>query len=137
MDPIDDLGAVAGVDHQQEERLAVGIVIVADQHVVEDSAVVVGDQRVADLAQFHVGHAAGEQFGQKDGRAGPLEAEPAHVRDVGDAHGRADRQVFFDDRGVLDGHGPAGEVDHPPAVGNVPIIQRGLQDRRIHCGLLP
>ena len=89
VDPLDDLGPVAGIDHQQEERLAVAIVIVADQHVVEDSALVVGDQRIADLAQFHVGHAAGQQFGQKDGRPGPLEAQPAHVRDVGDAHGRA------------------------------------------------
>ena len=99
-----------------------GIVVVADQHVVEDSAGVVGDQRVADLAQFHVGHAAGEQFGQEDGRAGPLEPQPAHVRDVGHAHRRADGQVFFDDRGVLHRHGPAGEVDHPPAVGNMPIV---------------
>ena len=45
---------------------------------------VVGDQRVADLAELHVGHAAGEQLGQEDGRPGPLEPQPAHVRDVGD-----------------------------------------------------
>ena len=38
VDPTDDLRPVAGVDHQQEERLAVGVVVVADQHVVEDSA---------------------------------------------------------------------------------------------------
>ena len=85
---------------------------------------VVGDQRVADLAEFHVGHAAGEQFGQEDGRPGPLEPQPAHVRDVGDAHGRAGGQVFFDDRGVLDRHGPAGEVDHPRPVAAMPGSKR-------------
>ena len=122
VDPIDDLGVVAGVDHQEEKRLAVGVEIIADQHVVEDSAVVVGHQGVADLAQFHVGHAAGEQFGQEDGLARPLESQPAHVRNVGDSHRRADGQMLFDDRGILHGHGPAGEVDHPPAVGNMPII---------------
>ena len=37
-DPIDDLRPVAGVDHQEEERLAVGVVVIADQHVVENSA---------------------------------------------------------------------------------------------------
>ena len=38
LDPVDDLLPVAGVDHQQEERLAVGVVVVAHQHVVEDAA---------------------------------------------------------------------------------------------------
>ena len=38
VDPIDDLRPVAGIDHHEEERLAVGVVVVADQHVVEDSA---------------------------------------------------------------------------------------------------
>ena len=132
VDPLDDLGPVAGVDDHEEERLAVGVVIVAHQHVVEDAAGVVGDQRIADLAQFHVGHAAGEQLGQEDGRAGPLEAEPAHVRDVGDAHGRAHGQVLFDDRGILHGHGPAGEIDHPAAVAAMPIVEGGSQEPCIH-----
>ena len=122
VDPIDDLGPVRGVDHHEEERLAGGVVIIADQHVVEDSAVVVGDQRVADLVQLHVGHAAREQLGQKDGRAGALESQPAHVRDVDDAHGRADGRVLFDDRRVLHGHGPAGEIDHASAMRHVPIV---------------
>ena len=38
VDPIDDLLPVAGVDHDHIERLAVGVVVVAHQHVVEDAA---------------------------------------------------------------------------------------------------
>ena len=131
-DPIDDFGPVAGIDDHEEERLAMTVVVVADQHVVQDSARVIGHQRIADLAQFHVGHAAGQELGQKDGRPGPLEAEPAHVGDVGDTHGRTRRQVFGDDRGVLHGQGPAGEIDHPAAMRNMPVIQGGSQEPCIH-----
>ena len=38
-------------------------------------------------------------------------------------------QVLLDDRRVLDRHGPAGEIDHPPAVGNVPVIERRFFQR--------
>ena len=123
-DPADDLLAVAGIDHHDVERLAVVVVVVADQDVVEDAAVLVGHQRVADLAQAQVGHAAGERFGQEDGRPGPLEPQPAHVRDVGQADGLSRGVVLLDDRGVLDRHRPAGEVDHSGAVGDVPIVKR-------------
>ncbi len=131
--PIDDFLAIAGVDHQHEKGLAVGIVVVADQHVVEDAAGVVGHQRVADLPQFEVGHPPREQFGQENRRAGSLEPQPAHVRDVGHAHRRADGQVFFDNRRVLHGHRPAGEIDHPPAVGNMPVVEGGMPQLCVHC----
>ncbi len=131
-DPSDDFLPVAGIDDDDVERLSVGIVIIAHQHVVENAADVVRDQRIADLAQLHVGHAAGEQFGQKDGRAGPLEPQPAHVRNIGDGHGISRGVVFLDDRSILHRHGPAGEIDHPSAVGHVPIKKRGSQQVRVH-----
>ena len=113
VDPIDDLPPVAGVDHDDIERLAVGIVVVAHQHVVEDPALVVGHEGIADLAQFHVGHAASEQFGQEHGRTRPFEPQPAHVGNIRDGHGVAGDRMFLDDRRILDRHGPAREVDHP------------------------
>ena len=134
VDPIDDLLPVAGIDHDDIERLAVGIVVVAHQHVVEDAAFVVGDQRIADLAEFHVGHAAGEQFGQEDGRARPFEPQPAHVGNVGDGHGVAGGRMFVDDRRILHRHGPAREIDHPRPVGHVPVKKRGSQQRGVHTG---
>ena len=36
------------------------------------------------------------------------------------------RLVLLDDRGVLDGHRPPGELDEPGAVGLVPRVERGL-----------
>ena len=122
LDPIDDLPPVAGVDDDDIERLAVGVAIVAHQHVVENSAGVVGHQRIADLAEFHVRDAAGEQLGEEDGGPGPLEPQAAHVGDVEDSGRRPGGQMFVDDRRVLERHCPAGEPDHAAAVGDMPLI---------------
>ena len=132
VDPIDDLLVVAGIDHKHVERLAVGVAVIADQHVVENPTLVVGDQGVADLAKFHVGHAAGEQFGQKDRRPGPLEPQPAHMRNIDDAGRRAGGLVLLDDGGILNRHRKAGELDHAAAVSDVPIIKGGMQRTTFH-----
>ena len=71
---------------------------------------------------------------RKTAAPGPLEPQPAHVRNVGDAHGRAGGQVLVDDRRVLDRHGPAGKLDHAGAVGDMPIIQGGVMKRCFHRG---
>ena len=79
--------------------------------------------------------AAGEQLGQEDGRAGALEPQPAHVRDVGDARPRSrDRRCSSMIDVYWMRHAPAGKVDHPPAVGDVPVVQRrSAGSREIRC----
>ena len=79
------------------------------------------------LDQLHVGHAAREQFRQKDGRARSFEPQPAHMGNVGDGHRVAGNRVLVDDRRILDRHGPACEIDHPCTVCHVPVKQRGPQ----------
>ncbi len=134
LDPLDDFQPVAGVDDNDVKRLPEGIVVVAHQHVVEDAALIVGHERVADLAQFHVGHAASEQFSQKNRRAWPFEPQPAHVRNISDCNGISRGGMLFDDRRILHRHGPAGEIDHPCAVGDMPVKKRRSQQIRIHAG---
>ena len=51
-------------------------------------------------------------------------AKPPHVRDIEHADRISGRVVFFGDRRVLHRHRPAGEIDHPAAVCDVPIVER-------------
>ena len=129
LEPIDDLRAVRGVDDDLKRRRVVVDRSVdreaIDEHVVEDAAAVVAHEAVADLPGPHVGDAAGDRGVEEAGRVGAEEPQPTHVRDVEHADRRARGQVFGGDRRVLDRHFPAGKVDHPPAVGDVPIEERG------------
>ena len=109
--PIDDFQTVRGVDHEEIKRFEP-----VNQHVVENASLVVGDERIPDLARFELGDVVGEQVVEKAARIGPAELDPAHVSDIEQADGLPHRLMLLDDRRVLDGHFPAGEVDHPAAV---------------------
>jgi hypothetical protein len=54
------------------------------------------------------------------------------VRNIEQADGRARGLVFGDDRGVLDGHRPAGEIDQPAAMRGVPVVKRRLGQGATH-----
>ena len=120
--PADDFFMIRGIYHQKVERLAVFVVIVTHQHVVEYSALFVGNERIANLPVNQVGYPAGEQFGQENGRSGSFEAQPAHVGDIGHARDAPRGLVLLDNRSELDRHHKTGEFHHPAAVRNVPIV---------------
>ena len=124
-EPRGDLRAVARVDHQAVAgQAALGQMDLVDQHVVEHAAGLVANERVAHLPGRHVVDAAGEHRIEKRGGVGAVDDQPAHVRDVEQPDGPPRGLVLVDDRPVLHGHRPAGEVDHPAAVGDVPVVQR-------------
>ena len=126
--PFDDLLAIARVDDEQMVAAARGVLQTIEQHVVEDSAPLVGDERVANLARLHVADAARQQSVEEvadvdAGGSGAVEAESSHVGDVEQSDGGTDGGMFIGDRGVLHRHRPAGEVDHSAAVRSVPVVQ--------------
>ena len=108
-----------------------------DEHVVENAAGVVGDERITDLTRLHVDDAARRQRIEERRDVGGIgrsavETEPAHVRHVEQAGGGADGGMLGGDRRVLHGHRPAGEVDQPPAESDVTIVQRRSGERFGH-----
>ena len=123
-EPGDDLLAIAGVHDHRVGRVAIGDAAV-DEHVVENSAVFVADEAVANLIGLQIGDAASDDRVEKLGHIAPSELQPAHVADIEHADGVAGGVVFVGDRRVLDWHAPAGEVDHAAAVCDVPIVERG------------
>ena len=120
--PAHDFFMIRGVYHQKIERLAVFVVIVTYQHVVEYSALFVGNERIANLPENHVGDPACKQFGQKYGCSRAFEPQPAHVRDIGHARDAARGLMLLDNRSELDRHHKTGEFHHPAAVRNMPIV---------------
>ena len=100
---------VGGVDDQQvlvlDEAVEVG--------VVDGAAGRRGDDRVLRLADVERGGVVGEDVLEERQGVGAAEDEAAHVGDVEEPGAAACRQVLGDDaRRVLEGHLPAGEVDH-------------------------
>ncbi len=89
VDPAHDLLAIRGVDHDQVERLPVLVVVVADQHVVEDPALArwspassgSGPDRRSPTRRV-------SRPARNSLRTRPLEPQPAHVRDIGDPAAR-------------------------------------------------
>jgi hypothetical protein len=72
-----------------------------------------------------LGHVVGQQVAQVVAGAGADEVQRAHVRNVEHA-GIAPHGVVFLDLGtVMDGHFPAGEIDHLGAGGEMGIVERG------------
>jgi hypothetical protein len=55
------------------------------------------------------------------------------VGDVEQACACPDRLVFGHDRTVLHRHFPAGEIDHPSAMGDVPVVTGGVKQLISHC----
>src|SRR5690606_37872561 len=54
---------------------------------------------------------------------GPFEAKATHVRYVEERRRLPRRRVFVDDRRVLHRHRPAGEIDHPAAMRDAPVVE--------------
>jgi hypothetical protein len=121
-DPRHVLLAVGGV-HAQEQAVVAAAV---GGDVVHDAALLVAEQRVADLVGLHVRDAAREQaVAAREGRAaGELEA--SHVRDVEEPGRLAHGGVLLEDAGVVDREGETGEVHHPRSPPHVGGVERGL-----------
>ena len=107
-DVLEILLLVGGVDAQ--EIVVVGDFV--DQHVVDESAVLVEQARILDLAGLEAaGGVGGDVIGQPQRlRAGDVDL--AHVADIENTHAAAHGEVFFDQRGILHGHVPAAEIHH-------------------------
>jgi microsomal dipeptidase-like Zn-dependent dipeptidase len=114
IDHLSRMADAVGVDHVVDEATLVVQQPGVDRLPVGAPAEVVGDQRVGALQ-----------------RPLPAELDLPHVRDIEHPRGLPHRLVLRHHPAVLDGHVPAGEVDHPAAVGDVPIVKRGPQTHDI------
>ena len=89
-----------------------------------------GVLRLADL-QLCDG-VGGDGVGESE-RIRAVDLDFTHVADVEQADVLAHGVVLFEDAGILDGHVPAAEVDHPGAQLTVRRVERGGLERG--CGL--
>jgi len=64
---------------------------------------------------------------QESVRRRTLDEDLAHVTDVEKADGLADREMFVDDAGILQGHLPSAELDEPRARGPMPFVERSAR----------
>ena len=112
--------------HDQE--VVVLAAAVGDQ-VVGDPAALVREQRVLRLRGSDPAEVVREPCLQVVGRTVAVEHELAHVRDVEDARGGANRLVLLDDRRVLHRHLPAGEGDDAGAELGVSLVERRAAER--------
>ena len=94
-----------------------------EDHVVDDPAALVRDERVLRLAGLEPVDVVRERRLQQVARGRSLDLELAHVRDVEDARVRAHRLVLRDHALVLDRHLPAGERDHARAECDVAVVE--------------
>ncbi len=117
---------IGGVDAQ--EIVVVGHLM--HQDVVHKSAVFVEQPRIVRLAVLQLRDVVGgDEIGQP-GRFRPVDFDLAHVADIEDADGIANGVVLGDDAGILDGHIPAAEIDHPGAERAMDGVQRRFEERR-------
>ena len=139
LQPGDDPLTVARIDDQPHAGRAVGrIRIAGDERIVEHDRSAVGiarDQRIPDAAHLDAGYPSGEQRLQPLDRLGAAHREPPHVRDVEQAGRLPSGKMLLDDRCVLNGHQPTGEVDHPTAMRCMPADQWGFKKCRRHVVL--
>ncbi len=70
-----------------------------------------------------LGHVVGQQMAQVGAGIGAGEIQRAHVGNIEHAGVGAHGVVFLDLRAVVDGHLPAGEIDHLGAGGEVGIVE--------------
>ena len=111
----------AGIDH---DAVTLGAEVIHDQ-VVDHAAALVehaGIQRLAWHGQL--GHVVGQQVPQVVAGTGADKVQRAHVRNVEHAGIAAHGMVFLDLGTVMDGHFPAGEIDHLGAGGEMGVVER-------------
>ena len=123
--PGEVLGGFGGIDHQ-EPCFGSGAV---KNEVINHPAAFVEEERVLPLPDPETGVVVGEEAVQPVAGGGALDAELSHVRDVEDAAGTADREVFLGDALVLHRHIPAGKGHHPGSGVQVGFMQRGERNR--------
>ena len=117
--------AVRRVDDDQVAMVVEAI----DDHVVDDPARIVRDQRVLRPARLQLVDVVRERRLQQIACGRSFDLELAHVRDVEDARIGAHRPVLLDHALILDRHLPTGEGDHARAEGNVTVVQRRSPER--------
>ena len=88
-----------------------------DQNVVDETAVLVEQAGILRLPELQFRDGVGGDGVGELGGLGPANFDLAHVADVEQADGAPDGVVLLEDPGILDGHVPAAEVDHPGAQG--------------------
>ena len=103
-----------------------------DEHIVENAASLVGDQRVTNQSLIDSDDAPREQPIEKLGRSLALESQTPHMRDIKDADRVSRCIVFRDDRRILNRHRPARKVHHSRVTSDVPIVQRRTCERIRH-----
>src|SRR4051794_9353890 len=83
------------------------------QDVIDEAAVFVKQPGVVGLADFETANSVGGDGIGESLRLRPADLDLTHVADVEKADRSADGLVLVDNPGVLDGHVPPAEVDHP------------------------
>ena len=127
-DMLEILLLIGGV--HADEYVVIGDFV--DQDVVYKTAVLVEQSGILRLANLKLGDGVGgEKIGCLDGFH-TQDFDFAHVADVEQAHRLADGVVFFDNAGILHGHIPAAEIDHPGSHRTMDGIERRTLERRGH-----
>jgi hypothetical protein len=128
-----DLGRVRGVGHQQDVLL---VVEVGDQVIDDATGRVVAAEGVLGLAGLDLGEVVAEGGVDVVGGAGTADHGLAEVADVEEPDRLADGGVLLDDAGgVLQRHAPPAELGELRTERDVPVVQRGLEQR--HGANLP
>ncbi|PAV92710.1 hypothetical protein WR25_13303 [Diploscapter pachys] len=101
--------------------------------IVEDAALVVQQQRIADLGRRQAGDVARQHRFQRLRDRRRIQAVPGqrhlpHVADVEQPDRVAHPQMLGHDAFILDGHFVAGKRHHAAATGAVPGVERQVQD---------
>ncbi len=128
LDPLEVAFPVRRVD---DEQIAAALDAVDDQ-VVDDPALLVGQERVLRPADVDLVDVVREQRLEELPGRRPLDVELAHVRDVEDAAVLTHRPVLGNDALVLHRHLPTGEGHHPRAQRDVALVERS-PEQRLHA----
>ena len=138
-----EIGLFAGGVDDQEKPFAGGVGRELRHHqVVEDSALVIGELGVADAPRRERLNVAGNEAFEPTRGVRPGEKGLSHVGNVEQAGLPTSEKMFGEDAlGVIDRQGIAGELDHPPAEGDMAAIKRrtgrGLLHIRHHASSGP
>jgi hypothetical protein len=129
--PVDNPLPVPGIDNQPVVGCfpMLGVFRKAvDEHIVENASVRLTDKGVPDLPWLHsTGGPRGDSVEERGGIA-TVEVESTHVGDVKHAGRSTDRMMFFEDRGKLHRHSPAGELDDSRPGTLVPTVEWRLEE---------